>query len=98
MMGGHENQAWRSRHDQLITGLSTTPASITPRLRCRPYSISGVPGNIAHQALIHGHTVLFISAGQLLGDLAALDSDSALRRRHYAGPRLLVIDEVSYLS
>jgi hypothetical protein len=37
--------------------------------------------NIAHQALIHGHTVLFISAGQLLGDLAALDSDSALRRR-----------------
>ena len=42
--------------------------------------------NIAHQALIHGHTVLFISAGQLLGGLAALDSDSALRRRlrHYA--------------
>jgi hypothetical protein len=28
--------------------------------------------NIAHQALIHGHTVPFISAGQLLGDLAAL--------------------------
>jgi DNA replication protein DnaC len=44
--------------------------------------------NIAHQALIHGHTVLFTSAGQLLGELAALDSDSALRRRlrHYAGP------------
>ena len=45
--------------------------------------------NLAHQALIHGHTVLFTSAGQLLGDLAALDSDSALRRRlrHYAAPR-----------
>ena len=44
--------------------------------------------NIAHQALVHGHTVLFTSAGQLLGELAALDSDSALRRRlrHYAGP------------
>ena len=56
--------------------------------------------NIAHQALIRGHTVLFTSAGQLLGELAALDSDSALRRRlrHYAGPRLLVIDEVGYLS
>jgi DNA replication protein DnaC len=56
--------------------------------------------NIAHQALIHGHTVLFTSAGQLLGDLAALDSDSALRRRlrHYARPQLLVIDEVGYLS
>jgi DNA replication protein DnaC len=56
--------------------------------------------NIAYQALIHGHTVLFTSAGQLLGDLAALDSDSALRRRlrHYARPDLLTIDEVGYLS
>ena len=42
--------------------------------------------NIAHQALIQGHTVLFTTAGQLLGELGALDSDSALRRRlrHYA--------------
>jgi len=56
--------------------------------------------NIAHQALIAGHTVLFTSAGQLLGDLCALDSDSALRHRlrHYARPQLLVIDEVGYLS
>ena len=56
--------------------------------------------NLAHQALIHGHTVLFTSAGQLLGDLAALDSDSALRRRlrHYAAPSLLLIDEIGYLS
>jgi DNA replication protein DnaC len=56
--------------------------------------------NLAHQALIHGHTVVFITAGQLLGDLAALDSDSALRRRlrHYAAPDLLAIDEVGYLS
>ena len=45
-------------------------------------------------------TVLFTTAGQLLGELAALDSDSALRRRlrHYASPTLLVIDEVGYLS
>jgi DNA replication protein DnaC len=56
--------------------------------------------NLAHQALIQGHTVLFTTAGQLLGDLAALDSDSALRRRlrHYAAPDLLAIDEVGYLS
>jgi DNA replication protein DnaC len=56
--------------------------------------------NLGHQALIRGHTVLFITAGQLLGDLAALDSDSALRRRlkHYAAPDLLLIDEVGYLS
>jgi len=56
--------------------------------------------NLAHEALVHGHTVLFTSAGQLLGDLAALDSDSALRRRlrHYAAADLLCIDEVGYLS
>lgn len=56
--------------------------------------------NIAHQALVQGHTVLFASAGQMLGDLAALDSDSALRRRlrYYASPALLVIDEIGYLS
>src|SRR5208337_1279654 len=39
-------------------------------------------------------------AGQLLGELASLDSDSALRRRlrYYVAPTLLLIDEVGYLS
>ena len=56
--------------------------------------------NIAHQAVLNGHTVLFTSAGELLNDLAALDSDTALRRRlrHYSAPTLLVVDEVGYLS
>lgn len=56
--------------------------------------------NLAYQAVIAGRTVLFTTAGQMLGDLAALDSDSALRRRlrHYAAPDLLIIDEVGYLS
>jgi DNA replication protein DnaC len=56
--------------------------------------------NVAHQAVISGHSVLFTTAGHMLGNLAALDSDSALRRRlrRYVRPRLLVIDEVGYLS
>jgi DNA replication protein DnaC len=56
--------------------------------------------NIAHQAILAGHTVLFTTAGQLLGDLSAIDSDAILRRRlrHYSWPDLLVIDEVGYLS
>jgi DNA replication protein DnaC len=56
--------------------------------------------NLAHQALLHGHSVCFTSAGNLLGELAALDSDSLLRQRlrRYAAPHLLVIDEVGYLS
>ena len=56
--------------------------------------------NLAYQAIVHGHTALFTTAGQMLGELAALDSDSALRRRlnRYASPDILVIDEVGYLS
>ena len=36
---------------------------------------------IGYQAVLAGHTALFITADQLLGELAALDSDSALRRK-----------------
>jgi DNA replication protein DnaC len=56
--------------------------------------------NVASQALVAGHTVLFRSASEMLGELASLDSDSALRRRlhHYAAPDILVVDEVGYLS
>ena len=61
---------------------------------------SMVAANIGHQAVLQGHTALFTTAGQMLSELAALDSDSALRRRlqHYAAPDLLLIDEVGYLS
>ncbi|HTO59231.1 MAG TPA: IS21-like element helper ATPase IstB [Pseudomonadales bacterium] len=56
--------------------------------------------NIAHHALIAGHTVLFAAAGKLLGDLTSTESDAALRRRlrHYSAPDILVIDEIGYLS
>jgi hypothetical protein len=41
--------------------------------------------NLAHQALIHGHTMLFTSAGQLLGESAAwtaiLEKGNDQRRR-----------------
>lgn len=61
---------------------------------------STIARNIAYQALGAGHTVLFISAGALLGELTALDSASALHRRlrHYASFDLLCVDEVGYLS
>ena len=56
--------------------------------------------NIAHHALVNGYTVRFITASEMLNDLAAQDSGSALRRRlkHYVNPQLLVIDEIGYLS
>ncbi len=61
---------------------------------------STIAKNIAHQAILSGHTVLFITAGQMLNELAAQDGDTSLRRRikHYAHPQLLIIDELGYLS
>lgn len=56
--------------------------------------------NIAHHAVRAGHSVLFTTAAAMLGDLAAQDSDRALKLRlaHYLRPALLAIDEVGYLS
>lgn len=56
--------------------------------------------NLAHQAVMQGHSALFTTAAHMLTDLAAQDGDTALRRRltHYARPDLLVIDEIGYLS
>jgi len=61
---------------------------------------STIARNIAHQAVLAGHTVLCTSAAQMLNELAAADGDNALRRRLalYARPRLLLIDEIGYLS
>jgi len=56
--------------------------------------------NIAHQAILRGETVKYTTASDLLHDLASCDSPSLLaqRIRRYVRPRLLVIDEVGYLS
>lgn len=61
---------------------------------------STIAQNLAHTAVMQGHTVLFTSAANMLNDLAAQDGDNALRRRlkHYARPAFLLIDEVGYLS
>lgn len=61
---------------------------------------STIAQNIAHHAVLQGHTALFASAAQILGDLSAQSGDQALRQRlkYYAPPQILVIDEVGYLS
>jgi len=61
---------------------------------------STIAQNLAWQAAVQGHSVLFINAAEMLNGLAAEDGDSALKRklRRYANPQLLVIDEVGYLS
>lgn len=61
---------------------------------------SMIAKNLAHQALLLGHTVLFTTAAKMLGDLATKDTSTALQRRlhRYCRPGLLVVDEVGYLS
>jgi len=69
---------------------------------CGPNGVgkSTIAQNIAYQAVMRGYPVLFVTAGQMLNDLAAQDGDNALRRRlkHYTQPALLCIDEIGYLS
>lgn len=50
--------------------------------------------NLAHQAVLKGWTVRFLTASELLNDLAAQESSAALSRRlkHYAQPNILAID------
>ncbi len=56
--------------------------------------------NVAHQAILAGHTVRFVTASKMLGELGAIDSPTKLesRLKYYVRPRLLCIDEVGYLS
>ena len=61
---------------------------------------STIAANLAHRAILEGHTVRFATAASMLGELAAIDSDTRLQSklRFYARQHLLVIDEVGYLS
>lgn len=56
--------------------------------------------NIGHQAILAGHSVLFITAAKMLLDLGAQESSRALERRlrFYASQSLLILDEVGYLA
>ena len=56
--------------------------------------------NVAHNAVLGGQGVLFISAAQLLLDLGAQESARALERRlkYYAKVGLLLLDEIGFLA
>lgn len=51
--------------------------------------------NVAHQAVVRGHTVRFSTASDMLADLAAQESSPALARRlrRYTLPHLLCVEE-----
>ncbi len=61
---------------------------------------SMIAQNLTYEAIRRGATALFVSASELLNDLAAQEGASSLQRRlrRYSRPQLLTIDELGYLS
>lgn len=59
-----------------------------------------IAANIAHQALVKGHTVRFEKAAEILETLAGLTTRGELMRRITAlcRPRLLILDEIGYVT
>lgn len=59
-----------------------------------------VAQNLAHTALLAGHSVRFTTASAMLAILSAAEGTASLERAlgTYIRPQLLVIDEIGYLS
>lgn len=57
--------------------------------------------NVAHRAILAGHSVLFTTAARMLADLGSVHGTPHLfqqRLRKYTRVELLIVDEVGYLS
>lgn len=56
--------------------------------------------NLVHQAVLAGHSALFVTASDLLLDLNSQDTARGLERRlrAYTRPQVLAIDEIGYLA
>ena len=54
---------------------------------------------LGHAACLHGHSVLFTTAVDIINTLAAAQAAGGLKRElaKYLNPRILVIDELGYL-
>lgn len=101
----HFDWTWPKKCDrEVIEDLMTLGflKEATNIIFCGPNGVgkTTIASNIAHQAVIRGHAVLFTTAGNMLSDLSAQDGENAFRRRikYYVKPKLLCIDEVGYLS
>jgi len=61
---------------------------------------SMIAKNLGYQAALSGRSVMFVEAADMLTDLGGADSPGLFKRRlsQYIRPKLLIIDEVGYLS
>ncbi len=95
---------WPKKIDRDLIEQALSLAFITERRNLAFVATNGlgktmIAKNVAHAAVLAGHTVLFRTAAELLTDLGC---DSPQRRRarlaYYSGHDLLCIDELGYLS
>jgi DNA replication protein DnaC len=96
---------WPTKIDRPLVESLLTPDFVASGRNVVLASQSGlgktmIAQNIAHAAILGGHSVLFVSAADLLLDLAGQESASRLERRlrHYAKVGLLILDEVGFLA
>jgi DNA replication protein DnaC len=96
--------SWPKKIDRDLAEHALSLSFITERRNLALVATNGlgktmIAKNIAHAAVLAGHTVLFRTASELLTDLAR---DSPQRRRarlaYYSSHDLLCIDELGYLS
>ena len=97
--------AWPTRIDRAAVEAALHLDFLTAGRNCVLVAAQGlgktmIAQNIAHQAVLAGHHVLFTTAAQLLLDLGSQESARGLARRlnAYGQRGLLVLDELGYLS
>ena len=95
---------WPRKIDRPLVERTLTLDFLTEARNCVLIGSNGlgktmIAKNIAHAAILAGHTVLFRTVSDLLADLDR-DSPGVRRRkfRFYARPALLALDEVGYLA
>lgn len=96
--------AWPKQIDRALIGSALALEFLTEG---RNFILMGPNGigktmvlkNIAHNAVLAGHSVLVRTAAELLDELDCDSPDMRRRRlRKYTRPRLLCVDELGYLS
>ena len=97
--------AWPKKYDRTLIESCLNLDFLTPArnvVLVAPHGLGKtmIAKNIAHNAVIKGYTVSFLTASQLLLDLGSRDSARALENRlkYYAKQGLLVLDELGYLA
>lgn len=97
--------AWPKKIDRDVIEHLMTLAFVDEPANVVLFGTSGVgktmiAKNIGYQAAMQGHSVLFTEASEMLSDLERQESPRLLKQRlaKYTRPRVLIIDEVGYLS